>query len=121
MTKINLRPNIDSIIKSNNQSVSEIFQNDILRPILKLQHDLIICFFHDYALEKKIDFTEINELKAKEIIDGIFNQDNTFKLEIKGIIIGLFTISEYQDYTKLKKELNKRIYGMVKERILSTI
>ena len=121
MTPLHLRPSIKTIEKNPVQSEEELFQNEILRPILKLQHDLICSFFNNYIAEKKLDFTKQNVLKKTEIIDRIFSQDNTFKIELKGMIIGLLTLEEYSIYLPLKKDLNKRIYTMLKERISSTL
>ena len=41
----------------NNQStVEEIFQNEVLRPILKLQNELFVASFEDHVIKNKIDF-----------------------------------------------------------------
>jgi hypothetical protein len=121
MDKIKLRPIIETIVKDSKQSLQESFQNETLRPILKLQHDLIHAFFNNYLSEKKLDLNQLDALKKKEMIDLIFRQDDKFKIELKGIIIGLFTPEEYIQYIPLKKEYNKRIYTMAKERISSIL
>lgn len=117
--KIELRPIISTIIKNDSQSLEEKFQNEILRPILKLQNDLIFCFFKTYLEEKKIKFNQFPRLKKIEKIEKIFNTDSSFKAELRGFIIGMLTSFEYKQYVESKKELNKRISTMAKERIIS--
>ena len=121
MNKVTIRPAITTVTKNTIQSKEEVFQNDILRPILKLQHDLICSFFNNYLLERKLNFDQLSTIKKKDTINRIFNQDNKFKIELKGIIIGLLNLEEYEQYLLLKKDLNKRIYTMSKERIISTL
>ena len=50
---IAIRPTIDTIVKSLNTKELEGFQNDILRPILKFQNDLLLHLFMDYAKQYK--------------------------------------------------------------------
>jgi len=44
-----------------------------------------------------------------------------FRNSLKGIIIGQFTIQEYQVYTQNSSALNKRMMNIVKERIKSNV
>lgn len=119
INKIALRPIIPTIKENKLQSVEETLQNEALRPILKLQNDLIFSFFNNYLKEKKIEFKTLNQLKKHARIEKIFNQDNAFKIELKGLILGLLTVEEYEKYNESKKGFNKRIYTMAKERISS--
>ena len=40
-------------------SDNESFQNDVLRPILKFQNDIIIQYFKHFLIESKIDFQKL--------------------------------------------------------------
>ncbi|GAK89105.1 hypothetical protein JCM19297_3629 [Nonlabens ulvanivorans] len=48
-----LRPEIPNARVSDDMSVEEQFQNRTLRPIAKLQHDLLIAVFHNYIKKHK--------------------------------------------------------------------
>ena len=63
--KKQLRPEILSIIKTENFSALEKFQNEILRPIIKLQHDLILTRFEHYLKQNKINI--IDSYKAYKV------------------------------------------------------
>ena len=48
-----IRPNIDAVDKSLKTKDIEAFQNNVLRPILKFQNDLLLQIFIDYANQYK--------------------------------------------------------------------
>ena len=76
-------------------TAEESFQNEVLRPILKLQNDLFIASFVNYIDENKVDFNS-KTIEAKlAVIDNVIQKDIKFRNEMKGIIVGLFTIDEY--------------------------
>ncbi len=119
--KHSIRPTIENISNIENKSQEERFQNEVLRPIIKLQHDLIVVFFENHTLHKKLNFSDLSALKKSDLIVSIFNKDSQFKIELRGLIIGHFTVEEFTIYQNMSSEINKRIYTMIKERLLSTI
>ena len=119
--KQSIRPIIKNISVTVNQSQEERFQNKVLRPILKLQHELLLLFFESHTFKKKMVFADLSGLKKIALIDDIFKKDSQFKIELRGLIIGHFTTEEYLLYQKMTAEVNKRIMSMAKERLLSTI
>jgi hypothetical protein len=119
--KISIRPLIPGINDSLNLSFEERFQNKTLRPIIKLQHDLLIAHFHEYLLNMNCNFEVLSNLDKQDYIFKAFNRDNSFKLELKGIIIGHFTKDEFTDYCCNKNDFNKRILTMIKERLVSVL
>ena len=119
--KQSIRPIIKNISVTMNQSQEESFQNKVLRPILKLQHDLLVLFFESHTHKKKMVFADLSSLKKIALIDDIFKKDSQFKIELRGLIIGHFTREEYLLYQKMTAEVNKRIMSMAKERLISTI
>ena len=119
--EINRRPIIENAIVSENMTTAEKFQNSTLRPIIKMKHELLIAYFEYYSTIKILDFKDFTEFKKVEFIESAFSKDSQFKNEVKGMIIGHFTLEEFAIYKNFNKELNKRIITMVKERILSTL
>jgi hypothetical protein len=119
--EINRRPIIEKAIVSENMTTVEKFQNSTLRPIIKMKHELLIAYFEHYLTIKTLDFKYFTELKKVEFIESAFSKDSQIRNEIKGMIIGHFTLEEFAIYKIFTKELNKRMITMVKERILSTL
>ena len=49
-TRIDIRPQILGINTLLNISIEEDFQNTTLRPIIKLQHDLLVVYFKEHLM-----------------------------------------------------------------------
>ena len=102
-------------------SIEESFQNETLRPILKLQNDLFTAAFLKYIEKNKIDF-EVKTVEAKlVVIDNAIQKDIKFSNTMKGIVIGLFTTEEYAIYSNNASSINKRMMSMLLERLKSQV
>lgn len=108
-------------IVNEQSSVEESFQNEVLRPILKLQNDLFIASFSNYITKNKPDFFLHGIDKKILIIENAMQKDIEFRNTLKGIVIGLFTLKEYQIYVQNSSTLNKRMMQMLVERIKNQI
>ena len=106
---------------STQSSADEIFQNEVLRPILKLQNDLFIASFHNYISKYKRDFYSLTVEKKLTIIENAIQKDIKFRNALKGMVIALFTVDEYNLYIKNSSSLNKRMMNMLIERLKSQI
>lgn len=120
-SKITIRPQIKSALVHSEMSIQEQFQNQTLRPIIKLQHDLLITIFKHFFTKNKNKFFELPSEKRKEYLDTIVLKNVNFQQQLKGMIIGFFTVEEYEVYLNDFSELNKRMMTMIKERVLNTL
>jgi hypothetical protein len=102
-------------------SSDETFQNEVLRPILKLQNDLFIASFKNYITKNKSDFYSQSLEKKLSIIDNSVQKDIKYRNALKGMVIGLFSSDEYSMYIKSSSNLNKRMMTMLIERLKSQI
>jgi hypothetical protein len=102
-------------------SSDELFQNEVLRPILKLQNDLFIASYINHLAKNKIDFNSFSVDKKLTTIENAIQKDIKFRNALKGMIIGLFTSDEYAHYIKNSSSLNKRMMGMLVERLKSQV
>jgi len=114
---IELRPEIPSAKILPNMSADEYFQNKTLRPIIKLQNDLLIEVFKNYIKKNKNRFYEIGIEKRLLFIKNVIQKDIKFRNSLKGIILGQFTVDEYMDYITNSSALNKRMMKLVIQRI----
>jgi hypothetical protein len=106
----------------NEQSSSEeLFQNKTLRPILKLQNDLFVEVFSNYAVKQKGVFFTLSPEKKMAYIENTIQRDIKFRNSLKGMVIGMFTIQEYADYIQNSSNLNKRMMNMLIERLKSQV
>ena len=106
---------------SDESSSDELFQNQVLRPILKLQNDLVLAVFLNYLAKNKMAFKNQTLEKKEATIENALQKDIKLRNVLKGIIIGLFTADEYAVYLKNSSGLNKRIMSMLMERLKSQV
>ncbi|MFD1162185.1 glyoxalase [Hwangdonia seohaensis] len=116
-----IRPEISSATINDNMSADERFQNLVLRPVIKLQNELLIEVFKNYVVKHKSVFYDLSLQKRMDYIENAIQKDMKFRNSVKGMIIGLFTVEEYLIYIENSSALNKRMMHIVKERLLSNI
>lgn len=114
------RGEIKDIINSETLS-EEYFQNQTLRPILKLQNDIFIEIFKNYIVKSKANFETFTIDKKLQFIESSIQNDMKLRSLLNGIVIGLFTIDEYLLYSNNSSNLNKRIMTMLIERLKSQL
>jgi len=118
---LKIRPEIPSAKIYESMSNDEAFQNKTLRPIIKMQNDLFIAVFKNYISKRKNVFYELTLQKQMAYIENAIHKDMKFRNSLKGMVIGQFTIEEYELYIINSSALNKRMMNIVKERLLSSI
>ena len=102
-------------------SEEEFFQNQTLRPILKIQNELYIEMFKRYILKNKAPFSQYSVDKKLVYIENSILNDNKFRNLLIGTTIGLLKIEEYMLYSKNASALNKRLMTMLIERLKSQV
>ena len=116
-----MRPEIPSAKITENMSPDEYFQNAVLRPVIKLQNDLLIGVFKNYINKHKAVFYGLTLEKRLDYIDNAIHKDMKFRNSLKGMIIGQFTVDEYALYIKNSSALNKRMMNLVTQRLISNM
>jgi len=116
-----IRPQISSAKITDNMSNDERFQNETLRPIIKLQNDLFLFVFQNYIGKRKNAFYELTLPKRLEYIAQSIQKDLKLRNSLKGMVMGQFTVEEYELYIENSSALNKRMMNMVIKRIQDQI
>ena len=114
---LQIRPKILSAKVNPGMSFDEQFQNKILRPILKLQNELLLAVFQNYITKHKNRYYELSLENRLAYIENAIQKDIKFRNSLKGIIIGQLTVEEYETYIKNSSALNKRMMHMVIDRL----
>ncbi|MBU2973001.1 MULTISPECIES: glyoxalase [Zobellia] len=118
---LRIRPEIPTAKITDDMSENERFQNLTFRPILKLQNAIFIAVFKNYIAKHKNSFYELSLEKRFEFIENAIQKDIKFRNSLKGIVIGHFTVEEYEIYIKNSSALNKRMMNMVIDRLKDQI
>lgn len=99
----------------------EKFQNEVIRPVIKMQHDLLIASFQNYLQKRKIDFSTLIDKKKRSKISSIFKTDNNYKNLVLGFILGQFSMEEFSFYIGNPSEINRRILQIVTQRLQDSV
>ena len=115
-----VRPNLPSSLTEGELKEEELFQNMVLRPVIKMQHDLLILRVKSYFSSKKVIFHLMDTSKRAAALESAFQNDLALKKEIQGMIIGQLTQDEFKLYLNLERSVNKRIVQMVRNRMIDS-
>ena len=114
---LKVRPEIPSAKLTPNMSNDERFQNQTIRPVIKLQNPLLIEVFRNYVNKHKGEFYELSVERKLLFIENALQKDIKFRNSLKGMIIGQFTVDEYLIYIQNSSSLNKRMMTIVIRRL----
>lgn len=101
--------------------VTEQFQNETLRPILKFQNDFVVRYFEQYCLKRKNVFSKMDQKEKRTYIENSLTKDQRLKQTLLGAIIGFFTIEEYENYLDNDREYKRRIITMLVQRLQNNL
>ena len=118
---LSIRPTISSARVYEGMNSEERFQNQTLRPVIKMQNDLFVAVFQNYVAKHKNVFHELSLPKKLAYIENAIHKDMKFRNSLKGMIIGQFTVDEYLVYIQNSSALNKRMMNIIKERLIDHI
>ena len=118
---LRIRPQIKKTQQFSHISPEEKFQNETLRPILKLQNPLLLAVFSHYIQKHKGVFYDLSLEKRLAYIENAVFKDQKFRNALKGMIIGQFTVSEFEQYAERFSALNKRMMSMAMERLKNQV
>ncbi len=111
--KISIRP----VLNLSSEIPVEDFQNKTIRPILKLQHELLLQFFVFFCTNQKVDILNVEKEKFNKAVNNITKKNINLKNQFLGLIIGQFTVGEFAFYKENNTDINKRILTMIGQRI----
>ena len=114
---LKLRAEIPSIENLQTTTDVEVFQNNTLRPILKFQNDALIHTFLLDLKSKKQDLKTLNNKQRQLLIDNHFRINSNLRQVLLGMVLALFSSDEMRLYNSVYKELNKRIFSLLKARL----
>ena len=114
------RPILSDLVNAGTSDV-EKFQNEVIRPIIKMQHNLLIAFLKSYVQQRKIDFISLTLEKKTKHIRSMLTKDINFKNILLGSIIGHFSMDEFSFYHQNTSEVNRRIVQITKQRLQDSI
>ena len=112
-----LRPTLDLAPAS---TPAERFQNDTLRPVVKLQHDRLLDAWHRYAAQQKGTFYKLNRPEQRDYLRHAIQTNRALRAFLLGIVSGVFTKVEWVAFRQNERELARRTLSLTAERLTAT-
>lgn len=112
-----LRPELPNVVNSVDISEIELFQNEVLRPIMKYQNDVLKTIFISNLKKRDVDFTKMNINARIEYVTNVVHKDLGLRNVLIGIVLGLLTVEEVVQYYQHETEYRRRISKMVIDRL----
>ena len=110
-----IRPEV--IVPQTAATPAERFQNEVLRPILKMQNGLLIAIFRHFMEKRKVRFQSMPRVAQLEQIGNSLGKDHHLRSLMLGVVIGQFTVEEYSTYLRFEAEASRRIMSMIVQRL----
>lgn len=114
---LRIRPQGIAPAQEPGMSGDQCFQNQTLRPVIKFQNPLLLAAFRNYIEKHKGSFYDLATEQKLRFIENAVQRDIKFRNSLKGMVIGQFTLDEYETYIQNSSALNKRMMNMVIERL----
>ncbi|MTB49608.1 hypothetical protein E1J53_0001440 [Lewinella sp. W8] len=112
--RITLRPRLNLAPAS---TPEENFQNDTLRPILKMQHDLLVAAFELYLEKRKVRLQQLPARDRFAKVKELVTRDNRLRGLLFGMTVGHFTVAEMEYYRNNDGAVNRRLTNLLTERL----
>lgn len=112
-----LRPEIAGLKHGATISDMEAFQNEVLRPILKFQNDVLLNIFKNHLKKQTVDFTKMDTNSRLLYVQNVIQKDLGLRNVLIGIVLGMLTKEEVDTYYMNESEYRRRISKMVIERL----
>ncbi len=120
MNKKELRPVIASAVVNDTMSAQEQFQNQVIRPVVKLQHNIIIALFNSYLKHSSFDIETLSAEQKKDFLKNIISRNQHMRNQYVGLVSGMFTDDEFEHYLSNPSEYGRRIIQIIAQRLQDT-
>ena len=91
------------------------FLHTTLRPVLKLQNDLLLAVVADFVRDHHIALRPTDQHHQ---LTELLSRNTKLRYTVVGLISGVFTADEYAYYRQHRAELNRRLLEMALRRVL---
>lgn len=110
-----LRPDVP--VDTDEAQPVERFQHEVLRPILKLQNDVILQVVDQFVQKYHTDYERRSDTDRRAILRNLLKQDSKLKRFLFGMMAGLFTAEEFAFYLAHEGELRRRMVPLLIQRV----
>lgn len=116
VARLALRPQLNLAPAS---APEEKFQNDTLRPVMKLQHDLLLAVFRAFLVRRKVQLEQLPADQRFGKIKELVTRDHRLRDLLFGLALGQLTNKEMAVYLADESTFNRRMTNLIVERLTS--
>jgi hypothetical protein len=89
-----------------------------LRPVLKLQNELLLAVVADFVADHHIALAQASLTDQQRQLTQLLARNTKLRYTVVGLITGQLTASEYAYYRQHRPELNRRLLELSQRRVL---
>lgn len=97
------------------------FQNQVLRPLLKLQHAALLATVADFAADYHLNLSPDAPTEVARVLTDLLTRNVRLRATLTGLVTGLFTSTERAVYRQHRNELNRRLLDLAQQRVLTSL
>jgi hypothetical protein len=97
------------------------FQQQVLRPVLKLQHSVLLATVADFARDYRLPLATVAPTEATRLLTELLGRNVRLRATLAGLAVGLLTQSELAFYRQHRPELTRRLLDLAEQRVLSSL
>ena len=97
------------------------FQHQVLRPVLKLQHPVLLAVVADFAHDYHLPLATAAPTEATRLLTELLTRNVRLRATLTGLAVGLLTAPELAFYRQHRAELNRRLLDLAQQRVLSSL
>ncbi|GAB3316689.1 hypothetical protein ACFQT0_01330 [Hymenobacter humi] len=94
------------------------FLHASLRPVLKLQNNLLLAVVADFVLDHHMLLAKASPTDQQRQLAELLGRNTKLRYTVIGLITGCFTDEEYAFYRQHRAELNRRLLELAQRRVL---
>ena len=93
------------------------FLHHTLRPVLKLQNDLLLATTADFVRDFRVPLASAAPLDQQRLLAELLTRNTRLRATLIGVVTGQFTSDEFSFYRLHRPELNRRLLELATRRI----
>ncbi|UOQ65866.1 hypothetical protein [Hymenobacter volaticus] len=111
-----LRPVVDTAPASGDATTGD-FLHHALRPILKLQNELLVAVVADFVRDHHVPLPTASAADQQRLLTELLTRNVKLRYTVVGLVSGLFTTAELDFYRQHRSELNRRLLELAVRRV----
>ncbi|UOG74495.1 hypothetical protein MTX78_20535 [Hymenobacter tibetensis] len=115
-TLLALRPVVDTAPASGDATSGD-FLHHTLRPVLKLQNELLLAVVADFVRDHHVPLATASAVDQQRLLTELLTRNVKLRYTVIGLVSGLFTSAELEFYRQHRAELNRRLLELAVRRV----